>query len=112
MLVENLRTSDFVARYGGEEFAILLPHTDVAGALTTTERLKKIIAERPFLTTEGPLYLQVSMGIAQARMCDNEWDLINRADQALLRAKQSGRNQIGIETGWSGALALETESVA
>lgn len=109
---DNIRTADFMARYGGEEFVIMLPQTDLSGALATTERLRKVLSERPFLTSEGPIYLQVSMGIAQARICDNEWDLITRADQALLQAKRAGRNQTGVEPGWSGALVPSKESVA
>ncbi|MDB5389317.1 MAG: diguanylate cyclase [Planctomycetaceae bacterium] len=106
ILRDNLRTADFAARYGGEEFVMLLPQTDLAGALATTERLREVLMEKPLITPDGPVFVKVSMGLAQARLCDNEWDLITRADQALLQAKRSGRNQIGVETGWSGALAV------
>jgi diguanylate cyclase (GGDEF)-like protein len=112
ILRDNVRTADFVARYGGEEFVLVLPQTDVAGALAVTERVREVLAEKPFITSEGTVFLQVSMGIAQARLCDSEWDLLTRADQALLQAKRSGRNQIGVETGWSGALGLMEECVA
>lgn len=112
LLRENLRTADFVARYGGDEFLMLLPQTDLAGALATTERIRGVLAQKPLITSDGPVFLQVTMGIAQARLCDNEWDLVTRTDQALLQAKRGGRNQIGVENGWSGTLAVAEECVA
>lgn len=109
LLLDNLRDTDFVARFGGEEFVLLLPQTDLAGAVTAVERLHKRIQESPFRTARGEFVVNVSMGIAQARMDDNFCDVFARADEALLQAKHEGRNQIRIESGWSGTLANEED---
>lgn len=98
LLIDGLRECDFVARYGGEEFVLLLPQTDLAGALMATERLRKTIAESPLQTPEREIPMEVSMGIAQARGDDQPSDILARADTALLQAKQAGRNQIQVET--------------
>lgn len=97
LLLEGLRECDFVARYGGEEFVLLLPQTDLAGALMATERLRQTIAEAPFRTPQREIPIEVSMGIALARSEDQPSDFLARADTALLQAKQAGRNQIRLE---------------
>lgn len=98
LLRTELRESDFVARFGGEEFVLLLPQTDLPGALIATERIRQSIAGTPFSPNNQQIAIKVSVGIAQARRSDQASDLLARADLALLRAKQNGRNQIQLET--------------
>lgn len=98
LLREGLRDSDFVARFGGEEFVLLLPQTDLPGTMSAAERIRNAVASNPFSPVNHQIPLKVSMGIAQARHNDRASDLFARADAALLRAKQSGRNQIQVES--------------
>lgn len=89
-----VRKIDTVARVGGEEFAILMPNTDSGGALDMAERLRLLIGERGFDYDGRELHLSASFGVAQLR--DETWDaedFFKAADDALYRAKKSGRNR-------------------
>ena len=105
-LKANLRQSDILARYGGEEFILLMPETDSAQAWIGAERLRRVIAATPFNTSSGTVTVTASLGLSYwpANTDPNAItslpqinDLISRADQALYRAKQSGRNQTQAE---------------
>ncbi|MFZ4640280.1 MAG: diguanylate cyclase [Nodosilinea sp.] len=97
----NLRESDILARYGGEEFIVLMPETNQTDAWCGAERLRRVIAESPFVTADSSLEVTISLGVASwmprsdTPMPTLE-SLTNRADQALLRAKQEGRNRTKI----------------
>ncbi len=96
VLSRTIRDTDRVARYGGEEFAFLLPETDSLGAKQLGERTRQAVERNRFrLPGGGELNLTVSIGLAGFPACaDNRDALIERADQALYSAKQSGRNRI------------------
>jgi len=88
-ILASVRRLDTVARFGGEEFAVLLPATELAGAIRTAERIRDQIAKMPF--DYGPL--TVSLGVAEYRgQPVNEF--IAEADAALYQAKREGRNQV------------------
>ena len=98
LLRRHSRPSDTVARHGGEEFAILLPQTNRAGALALAEQLRQTVEQ-----SEWPLRaVTISVGVATAKLanaCDGEVDeqsslLVRRADEALYRSKNAGRNQV------------------
>jgi diguanylate cyclase (GGDEF)-like protein len=90
-----LRGYDVLARYGGEEFIAMLPDTTGSQALLLGERLRKMIEQRPLLIEEGEMIrLSVSVGVAQARAPYDKKELISQTDQALYRAKDSGRNRV------------------
>lgn len=96
ILIINLRDIDIIARYGGDEFVIVLPETDVTTTVRITKRLWKAIREHEFLKDENfGMKLTASFGIAgypdHAR---TKKDLIRLADQAMYRAKNSGRDNI------------------
>ncbi len=94
ILKNTLRETDLPARYGGEEFAAILPGTDSAGAKNMAERLRRTIMATPFTVNGRTLNVTVSIGITTiAGAADKKESLIERADQALYRAKKAGRNQ-------------------
>ncbi len=89
-LVANLRQSDHVARMGGEEFVTLLTETGLDDAVTLVERMRAAVAA---LKIPGlPQHITISAGLAQWREGETAETLLRRADQALYRAKASGRN--------------------
>ncbi len=90
---ELLRDVDLFARIGGEEFAILLPQTDLDAARVVAERLRQRMASTPIVTDQGPLILTISLGLTGFDATVIDFDaLLRRADAALYRAKQNGRN--------------------
>ena len=93
---EQLRTSDLVIRYGGDEFLILLPHTIPEQAFLIAERLCHAIAKTPVGEYEDiqlPV-ITVSMGVSGFIRNDSCNSLLERADQSLYQAKQTGRNRV------------------
>jgi diguanylate cyclase (GGDEF)-like protein len=93
-----VREVDTFARYGGEEFACLLTETDINGAMITAEKIREAVARDPLGSADGtPLHLTVSIGIAAyPEHGDSFLGLVEAADRALYRAKQTGRNQVCI----------------
>ena len=97
LMSKRLRTSDLIARYGGEEFVILLPETNKAGALVVAENLRKSVESHTFKDEESqPLgKVTISIGVAVfPETATEESDLIRKADQALYKAKNEGRNHV------------------
>ncbi|UCD67755.1 MAG: GGDEF domain-containing protein [Betaproteobacteria bacterium] len=91
---EELRRSDTIARYGGDEFTILLPETNRGGALETAERIRKSIETSQFDARGARITTTVSLGLASYPEDGSNIDiLVDKADRALYKAKQSGRNQ-------------------
>ena len=97
------RATDCLARYGGEEFAVILPHTDVAGATVIVEQMRHAIANldiaHPLPQTNSRLTLSYGISSIIPRPSLTLHDLINWADQALYQAKQAGRDRYAIVTG-------------
>lgn len=96
LIHNSIRTIDIAARYGGEEFAIILPHTDLEGALTVAERIRTEVDNHVFTNQEGTLHVKVtiSLGVAQWNGYDPKNKLVEAADQELYKAKHNGRNQV------------------
>jgi diguanylate cyclase (GGDEF)-like protein len=90
---EVLRGSDLKCRYGGEEFLVVLPETPLQGARRVAETLRREIAERPIPWTGEALTVTASFGLTQAMPGEiNIEAVVARADAALYRAKEDGRN--------------------
>ncbi|KLD75658.1 sensor domain-containing diguanylate cyclase [Xanthomonas hyacinthi] len=93
-----LRLNDVAARYGGEEFAIILPFTDEKGAERVAQQVRSAVRELalPHASSPTDARVTVSIGIACADMGNQQWtvtDLVDKADAALYRAKQAGRDR-------------------
>ena len=94
---EVLRGSDVKCRYGGEEFLVLLPETPLHGARRVADTLRREIAERPIPWAGEGVTVTASFGLAQTMPGEvNVEAVIERADQALYRAKNDGRNCVRI----------------
>ena len=94
ILSTSARKGDLVGRYGGEEFAILLPNTDAAGALFFCETVRKKIAEATIKALKSDVSVTISFGISEVEKTDQSMsDWLKRADDALYKAKDSGRNK-------------------
>ncbi|MBC17192.1 MAG: hypothetical protein CL942_09095 [Desulfovibrio sp.] len=95
---ETLRFTDVFARMGGEEFAAILPETQIPEAIVTAERVRKAVASTPVNTDAGIIDYTVSIGISTLRDDDDSLDdLMRRADKALYKAKENGRNRVETE---------------
>lgn len=97
VVTTHLRKTDFIARYGGEEFVIILPETAKELAVGTADKIRRSVAEYPFDGRDSqPLGLvSVSMGVASFPADGTEaGSMIKHADEALYRAKKSGRNLV------------------
>jgi len=91
----NLRGSDLAGRIGGEEFLLVLPETEMEGAVLLAERLRASLSDTPHLLPSGPLQVTCSLGVAQRNQEDRDAGaLLGRADAALYAAKRQGRNQV------------------
>jgi diguanylate cyclase (GGDEF)-like protein len=92
--VESIRPRDQVYRYGGEEFLILLPDTPLGRAKPVLERLRRRACERTISDGKTTIRLSVSVGVAEAAKDEESSAVIDRADAALYRAKEAGRNRL------------------
>jgi two-component system cell cycle response regulator len=91
---DNLRTSDLVARFGGEEFVLLLSDTDIQGARLLAEKLRSDVESFGFEGLDGT-NITISIGLSESLDLDGTVnDIVKRADDALYKAKESGRNRI------------------
>jgi diguanylate cyclase (GGDEF)-like protein len=101
-----IRPYDIAARYGGEEFVVILPSSDLASTMTTAERLRIHIEQRPYTTKSGRR-AHVSVSIGAAALPDSASDaagLLKAADVAMYEAKKAGRNRV---VAYRGAFATE-----
>jgi diguanylate cyclase (GGDEF)-like protein len=100
LLVEKVRDTDLVARYGGEEMAILCPQTTVSAAFDLAERMRQAIETSVMVPADEygnkqEITITVSIGVAEfdQQVTDSQ-GLIKRADEALYKAKETGRNRV------------------
>ncbi len=92
---QGIRQGDIVARYGGEEFCVLLPNTNLKQGFEIAERLRKMIETHQFIYDGKRLPVTASIGVADYRQgINNGTDLFKRADSAVYKSKEGGRNQV------------------
>lgn len=92
----SLRGSDFLARFGGDEYALILVKTDVKAATEVAWKLCEEVRASRFILDSATLSMTLSIGVAEACGGDDEETLLKRADEALYRAKEAGRNGVSI----------------
>jgi len=96
----NIRDTDIVGRYGGEEFIIILPKTNLSSSWGVAERLRTIIEKTEMKDSAGNVFaITVSQGLAGWERDEDATSLISRADEALYKAKEKGRNRVQILLG-------------
>lgn len=93
LLSEHVRVFDVCTRFGGEEFAILMPGADRAVAIQVAERVRKAVAQA-WRNGRSGIAATVSAGVAVLDPGEDGAGLLERADQALLRAKAEGKNAV------------------
>lgn len=91
-----LRSCDHLGRWGGEEFVVLATSSDLDAGLGLAERLRRCIAELEIPGLSGQV--TASIGVSTWRPGDTRQRLIARADAAMYRAKQGGRNRVEAES--------------
>ncbi len=105
LMKRHLRGVDLIARYGGEEFILLLIETGPEAAMAIAERLRQLVEVHPIRAYDETLSQTISIGVASFPDDGQELQqLIDRADEALYRAKRTGRNRV---VQWSKREALE-----
>ena len=98
-LLESVKGRDFVARYGGEEFAVLLPQTMLDAAVFVADQLRKTVGGKKITrksTSESLGAITLSVGVSQWAPGEPVAEFIDRADQGLYQAKQTGRNRVAV----------------
>jgi two-component system, cell cycle response regulator len=94
-MLHGMRPYDNVGRYGGGEFLVVLPGCTGENARALAERLRLAVCSAPFDTSEGLITVTLSLGVTVSSAAEqNAGDLVRRADQALYRAKEQGRNRV------------------
>ena len=96
-VVSRLRKSDIIARYGGEEFVVILPETAPENAVVAAEKMRGAVEKERLEVGEIELNVTMSFGVAGVSAdTTNEDDLVDRADFAMYKAKENGRNRVEI----------------
>lgn len=99
IISNSVRRVDLITRYGGEEFVILSPDTTIESAIKIAERVRENVEANPFTNDQLKINVTVSIGIAeygQSSDVSTFYELLDKADQALYIAKESGRNQLRV----------------
>ena len=93
-----IRASDWFARFGGEEFVIVLPETPLGVAAGVAEKVRRELEAAPFVLASGEQHVTASFGVAALTLGSDENSdvVLGRADKALYRSKQEGRNRITV----------------
>lgn len=94
VLSDTLRPADVVARYGGEEFIVLLPSVPLDRAVEVIRRAQRALTNDVYLNGDDRIFVTFSAGVAQAIDDEPLDSIVERADDAMYRAKRAGKNQV------------------
>lgn len=90
---KQLRDADAFCRYGGEEFVAIFPETGLKGALAAAEKVRQAVEDFKFHSHGNRVVITISSGVAELRPGEKHEEFLQRADQALYKAKGEGRNR-------------------
>lgn len=107
LLERTMRLSNTAFRFGGEEFLLMLPATTLRQARIAGERIRETLASAPLSYEGNPITITASLGAASLEDGDDLLSLIRKADRALYKAKNSGRNQLHAAEPDNGRLATD-----
>ncbi len=94
LIQQTIRQADILCRFGGEEFTLILKGTSLVGAQVIAEKIRTCV-EKNILEHEGKrLNITISLGVTECDARDDATAIIERADQALLQAKKTGKNRV------------------
>ncbi len=93
-LTNNLRKTDFIGRYGGEEFIIICPESNIEGGSALMEVLRSKISQHDFKSIKN---ITASFGLTLSKEDDTLDSIVKRADKALYKAKENGRNKVVVD---------------
>lgn len=96
IITNNFRQTDLIFRYGGEEFVIVLTETSGENALIPLERLRKAVENHKFKFNNQDIKITLSIGVSSTIEFETSQEMFDEADKALYKAKNNGRNQIGV----------------
>lgn len=99
VVAASVRAADHLARWGGEEFILLCPSTALESARWLAQKIRHTLSHHAFTLDNTTLSVTISLGVAACRAEDTFETLFKRADEALYRAKHSGRNCVVLELG-------------
>jgi len=92
---ENLRATDIPGRYGGDEFMIILPGTDIKGAIPVADKIRAVFEKRTFAEESANLKLTLSLGVAHySDGIESFGEMLKETDEMLYKSKKDGRNRI------------------
>jgi diguanylate cyclase (GGDEF)-like protein len=100
VLVNTLRSDDFIFRYGGDEFVVLLPNANLEAGVKVAEKIRMAVEEHDFpLSKNGSetLSITISLGVTEVIPNDSSETILARADAALYASKAGGRNRVSAE---------------
>lgn len=113
LMKKTFRKTDIPCRYGGEEFLVILPGTDINGAVTAAEKLRQTLQNEVIEFNGTRIPVTISSGIAEIILGkENYPDTIARADAALYESKRSGRNRVSIHDGQEIKPAVAATTIA
>ncbi|MDR1657079.1 MAG: GGDEF domain-containing protein [Deltaproteobacteria bacterium] len=99
LIKETLRNDDFIFRYGGDEFVIILPEAKLNDTINVADKLRRQVELMDFYlskTSDKTIHVTISVGVSQAVKGDTAISVLTRADQALYKSKEQGRNRVSI----------------
>lgn len=97
LLIQSISIKDSVFRNGGEEFSILIPDANRESALNLAENIRKTVEQHQFYLPNGvDLSITISIGVAISTVAQSNTEIIQQADDALYKAKNSGRNRVSM----------------
>jgi len=90
----SLRTYDMAGRFGGDEFIVILPDSNLAQSCKVAQKLWSLVRDEPFLLDGMAIVVTLSLGVSVSKADDADYNyMLKRADDALYRAKENGRDR-------------------